>query len=226
MNSLTMLEIINQACESSNQGILTELSEESPLGKQARSHTKRVFQKMLSVYPWPRMTKRVELEDVGNTDSASEFYKRFAIPSDAMYIWDFYDTPNKYRKYSSLWDYTPYTPYTWPYDTLDEILGSYGELVDDHIEGSSSRLYCHYTPKSDPFEVDTTKLTTQFVETMIFELGILFEGKNTQVELKALNISKHEENIRKMKTQSAIENRKSARVPEPTIVSRMRRFMR
>ena len=227
-NTLTLLEIINEACRDSRKAEIANVSEETPLAKESRAHYKRTFQRLVASYPWPYLSKRVELvRDQRQPTDASAYQFRYKPPEDVAFIWDIYHTADGYKKYGYLWDFGAYRAYAFPYDDHMSLLGDHSEIVDGGIESNFSVLYCRYTPKiENPLTYDTTKLTTQFVEVLMKEMSILYEGSNTNVELKALNLKQHKGDIQQMKTLSAIQNRKSSRLEPPHVISLIDRYRR
>lgn len=228
-NSLTLLEIVNEACEEARQGELSNLGEETPLARRSRRHYKRTFQRLVSSYPWPYLTKRVELVQDANhvTTGASAYRYRYQIPRDAAFLWDIYRTPSNYRQYGYLWDYGSYRAYAFPYDDHSALMGDTGELVNGGVESNYSQMFCLYTPKvENPLTYNTLQLTQQFVEVLIKEMAILYEGDNNNVELKKLNIAQHKSDIREMKTLSAIQNRKAQKITQPHVISLIDRYRR
>lgn len=226
MNTLTLLEIINNAARATRKGELASLDEETANGKTGRAYLKRVFQKLLACYPWYNMAQRVKLDEDGTPNSASRYTLRYSIPSDAMAIWDIYNNASEYKKYGYIWDYHPRRSYTWPYDDLSGIIGGLGEIVDGHIESDYSPLYVLYTPQIDVFQFDVTKLSVQFVEVLINEISMLYEGSNTDAELKKLNIRQHDNEVKRMQTNASIQNRKAHRVKQPHVIELIRYFLR
>ena len=219
MNSLSFMEIINQAGREARKGSISALDENSSLAKEGRSHLKRIFQKLLSVYPWPNFTKRVELREEGEPADASGYAKRFLPPDDVMYIWDMYSVPTDSRQFAQTWDFGRYRGYSWPYDDYTGLAGTFGEILDGAIYTDYSPLYVLYTPQMEPLQQDPAIMPVQFTECLIKEMAILFEGTNTDPELKRLNIAMHQKDIASMKTQSAIENRKAWKMPRPVAIS-------
>jgi len=231
MADSTLGEIINPALIRTRGDAISSLEDSSESGRKALILYEDIVRTAMGSYPWPFLTRSVELEGERTEDTYKDYAYSFALPADYWHVWDFYEILEKRPLYGPIWDSSQYyAPYTYP------LSGSYlygetmGRIIDGRFQTDCTTMYCLYTPRP-PSEglrhADITGWTVQFREYVKRELMIALEqGLSSDAEVSLANMGVHEREKRSARTQAAQENRKAHRLNEPDVLTRMRSVSR
>ncbi len=226
-------ELINPAMLRTRNGRVTSTDDTSKNALAAFDLYADIVRTSMGLYPWPFLTKTVTLEPAGGTDDIyREYRNRFALPSDYLYIFEFYDHLDRSRpSYPYSYNFSDhYQPFTYPLTGYDAEYGKLGRIVGNEFRSDCSEIFALYIPRppEDDGErglvnADISSWSIQFREYVKKELMVALEqGLSTDAEVSVPYIAMHRRDKKKMETQAAVENRKGHRLKEPSILSRMR----
>ena len=229
MNSLSATEIVNIAMRAgARKGRIEDLSSKTgDDGHFGRLYYKLAVQKLLSSYPWPTLTKRVELDRVAGKSPVESYDRFFQPPPDGAFFWDFYLDPTGFGTVSPVWNYTLYSYYSFPQQRGSSVIENVGEIIGDYFASDASKVFCLYTPKIEAENLDTSKLTHQFVQALISEIKTLWEeGSGTSdPDMYKARYAQYEKERSESKTQTGISNRKAYSIAGSTIVEKVRSYL-
>lgn len=223
MNTLTHTDISNAALRKSRNGKIENFnSDKTDLAQDCRLYFKKSYQKLISSYPWPFATHRMELQKDTSRTPVRSFSNFFLIPQDAMFIWQVYNDGDNYTPFGSIWNYRNYEYFSFEDSSDGSFFSTVGELIGDSIASSFSQLFILYTRKK---EIPIHKWSVPFAETMIAEMTMLLEESTTQdTEMLNLKIRSNTYDKKQMKTVSAIQNRKAATTERAQILNTIDEF--
>jgi len=232
MADSTLDEIINPALIRTRNDAVTSLEDTSEKGRKALILYEDIVRTTMGSYPWPFLTKSVELDREGLTSDVYKDYRyEFSLPDDYWHIWNFYEVLDRRPIYGPVWDSSQYyAPFTYPLSGSYLYGDSMGRIIDGKFQSDCDRMYCLYTPRPPSAGVrhmDITGWTVQLREYVKRELMIACEqGLSADAEVSPMNIGIHSQEKKRAKTDSSRENRKAHRLTEPDVLTRMRSVTR
>lgn len=217
MNQLTPTEIANAALAKARKAPIDNVDKGNDAWQQKmRLFMKMAYQTLLSSYPWPFATKRIELERVAEERPTRSYSLLYQYPREAMYLWDiYYDTQN-YNRYGSIWNYRAYEYFSFDESTDTSFFDGIGEIIGDKVASNARRLFVLATLKP---QIPVDKWSVPFTDAVIASLSILVEENNTTdtelLRLKLASLNQEKSNARHV---TAIQNRKSQQTVRPQIL--------
>ena len=229
-NSLDKTEIINQVLFATSNSHVANLksSNNSEVAKILGSY-KRLYQFLLTKYPWSFATNRVELIRDNANDAQKKKYGynyRYSLPVDLKYLWELSRSPTITKYPESNWDLQSRYSY-WNF--IPTTLANYfTEIAQDVFYGEKymysniDTLWCLYTHDQD---VPESQMNVEFVEVMINSLiNNVHESKQEAVDkLAYINQKTRRDNEEAMANVSRTDGR-TKEIPQSKIVKRMRSF--
>lgn len=207
MNNLSKTDMANVALRKARKSRISDISStDDDLAKDSRIFMKYAYQTLISSYPWPFNTDRMELprEDGDPVRSYKYFY---TIPSDVSMMWDIYYSPNQYRHYGPIWDYGFYYFFSFETASDGQFFDGVGELIGQRVASNYNQLWILYSQKD---EVPVEKWSPHFAQAMIQMMTVLYEeGTTSDPELLRIKMANAKQQENKAKTLSSIQNRKA-----------------
>lgn len=226
-------EIINPALIRTRNDSLTDIDTTTDVGQKAVILYEDIVRTAMGTYPWPFLTKAVQLKRIGtNSDHHEDYQYDFRLPADYLFIWDFYDSVQRRPAYGPSWDFSSgYVPFTWPLDGTHSVHGNFGRIVDGVFNSDYNEVFALYTPRPDEDKglrhISIKGWSPQFKEYVKRECMLAYEqGFSQDAEISLPNMGIHEREKRRMKSQAAIENRKANRLPESRTLATIRAYLR
>ena len=224
-------EIINPALARTRNGVLESIDDTDDTGQKAVVFFVDLVREAMGTYPWPFLTKSVELERTGSNDTRREYRNTYRMPPDYLHIWDFYVTLDRRPNYALHYDWRGHhSPLSYPLHDYDGAYNKLGRITDHSFRSDSDRIYALYTPRPKEDDgatglrhLDISRWTPQLKTWVKKELMVALEqGHSGDVEKALPLIGMHRKDAERMKTQASVENRKAHRLDEPLIINQMR----
>lgn len=222
-NELTKTDIIGIALEHGAQGTI-EFSDidndNSPEATKAKRLYKKVFQTLMSSFPWPFATDRVELQrSAGNERPVRSYTYFYDPPPSPWFLWDLYRNKDQGYSYGSIWNYQYYQVFSFDEGGDAAFFSGEAEIIGGRIASNHSRLYAFYTPKQT---MPPDKWSVHFTDCFIATLGKEFVRRSTtDVEMLATKIKLSNSEMNTAKTMATLENKGAVRIERPEILQKL-----
>ena len=206
-------DIVNIALLKSGYSQISDIRQTTnEMAQKSRIFYDYAYTDLMAKFPWPFATKTFDLTQIFTTITG--FSYSYQIPSDVQYVWEIYPTNDYTNRFTSYKG-----PLEFPFHEGVDLGGGFGTIIGGILRSNFSRLSILTTPKE---RVSESLFSQSFIDSLINEIrGMLLENKDLDADKNAVE-RREIDRVRKRNRLDASRETDNGRVPEATILTRIR----